>query len=319
MNWFPPARRTLPGLILAICLVVMATGCTPDAAPSAAGAKSFTELADEPLTKLAGVEIVRVTQLPRDSNADPVSLDGLNASVWSVEIALTMTETATIAESLSAARAELAFSKEWAVDDKWTARIDAGRETTRPEDDISPRRALSVEVFPLGDLPLTDVIEGALRISQAPGVSTVNVFRGRASTTSLDATSLALAYDNVSSEALFAVGGDYGTTDGRVQLTILRNQVSPVVIHAIIGQAAKYPTADLALVAPLDGPSAPSLFLNRVTATDAAAILSALTNPALASNLVPPFTIPIAIRSDAGDQSGFIGGVDPASSSLRLS
>lgn len=131
--------------------------------------------------------------------------------------------------------------------------------------------------------------------------------------TSPDAASLALAYDKVSSEPLFASGGDYGTTDGRVQLTVLPEQVSPAVIRAIIGQASTYPGADVALVAPLDGPSAPSLYFNRVTAADAAAILSALTDPALAANLVPPSTIPIAIRSDAGDEGGFVGGVDPAS------
>lgn len=131
--------------------------------------------------------------------------------------------------------------------------------------------------------------------------------------TSLDATLLQLAYANVSSEALFAAGGDYGTTDGRVQLTVLPDQVSPAVVRAIIEQAANFPMADVALVAPLDGPSAPSLFINGVSAADAAAIFSALSNSTLAAELVPPFTIPIAIRSGAGDQSGFVGGVDPAS------
>lgn len=317
MNWFLPARKSVPAFILAAGLGVIVMGCTtgaaPNASPGAADSSTFTELANKQLGGLAGVEDIGVFQSPRDLKVDPEGLDGLDASIWNVEIAVTMAETATPEETLSASRAALALSEEWAVDEKWTARIIAGRETTRPEDDISPRRALSFEVFPSGDLQLTNLVEGALRISQMPGVNTVSTFRGRTLMTSLDATLLQLAYANVSSEALFAAGGDYGTTDGRVQLTVLPDQVSPAVVRAIIEQAANFPMADVALVAPLDGPSAPSLFINGVSAADAAAIFSALSNSTLAAELVPPFTIPIAIRSGAGDQSGFVGGVDPAS------
>jgi len=298
--------------IVTVGLLVTLTGCASSGGSTAGGATSFDELAETQLEALAGVEDIQVSQYPRDPGADAAGLDGLDAALWSVEMTVTMTETATSEEAVAAADAELAFSEDSAVDGEWTARLDAGRQTTLPEDDVSARRAMSLQIFPAGDLPIADAIDGAVRISQSPGVETVSTFRDRASVNSIDAASLALAYDGVSSESLLASGGDYGTTDGRVQLAVIPEQVSPAVIRTIIGQAASYPAADVALVAPLEGTSAPSLFFNGVTAADAAAILSALTDPALAGELVSPFTIPIAIRSDAGDASGFVGGVDPA-------
>ena len=305
---------TLTGTSVCVLLVIglaALSGCITDSQPADEGGTSFVELAEEQFAGLAGVDDVAVSQSPRDPDADAAALDGLDAAVWNVGMTVTTAENATAGEVAAAAEAALAFSDESAVDNGWTARLDAGRETTLPTDDVAPRRAISIQVFPAGKLPLSDVVEGMLRMSQAPGVDTVSTFRDRASVTSVDALSLLVAFDSVSAEALLTQGGEYDTTDGRVQLTVLSDQVSPVVVRALITQAALYPEADFALVAPLDGPSAPSVFVNGVTDVDSAAILLALGDPALADEIIAPFVIPIAIRAGTGDQTGFVGDADP--------
>jgi hypothetical protein len=312
MNRLSSLKVKFRNLLVVGVMVTALTGCTSGATSAAGNAASFVELAEEHLDGLAGVEDIAVSQYPRDPNADPAALAGLDASLWGVELTVSMTETATAEQATAAAVAAADFSTDESVDGKWTARLLAGREMTVPEDDISSRRAVTIEIFPVSDFPLADVLDAALRISTSPGVDSVTTFRGRTAVTAPDAASLAVAYDSVSAESLLAAGGDYRTTDGLVQLTVLSEQVSPAVTRAIIAQAVSYPTAEIALVSPLDGPSAPSLFLNGVTVDDAAAILTALTDPALASELVAPFTIPIAIRTDTGDQGGFVGNVDPA-------
>ncbi|MFP7834627.1 hypothetical protein [Marisediminicola sp. LYQ134] len=312
MNRLANTKLKLRKLVAVVVMVAVLTGCTSGATPAAGDAASFVELAQERLGSLAGVEDITVSQYPRDPDADPTALNGLDATLWGVELTVSMAETATAEEVTAAAVAGASFSTDEAVDGKWTARLLAGPERTVPEDDTSSRRAVTLEVFPVSDLPLEDVVESALRISTSPGVDSVSTFQGRTAVTSPDAASLAVAYDGVSAESLLATGGDYRTVDGRVQLTVLSEQVSPAVTRAIIAQAASYPAADVALVAPLDGPSAPSLFFNRVAEGEATAILAALTDPALASELVAPFTIPIAIRANTGDQGGFVGNVDPA-------
>lgn len=85
MNWFSRSRVMVTSLIVMVGFVATLTGCTSGAAPTAGDATSFVELAEEQLEGLAGVDDVRVSQYPRDPDADPAELDGLDATLWSVE------------------------------------------------------------------------------------------------------------------------------------------------------------------------------------------------------------------------------------------
>jgi hypothetical protein len=298
-------------LAIAVTVTLALNSCAAASAPrptATTDATSLAEVAEEQLESLPGVETVLAGQSAIASEtADP-----WNPDLWSISIGVTMAAEATLDEVVAAAEATHDFSVQHSGEGRWSAQIYAGGPAETVIEDTTALSAVQFDVFPQVWQSPADAARASFEVKAIPGVNRVAITADWPYLQTAGAVQLGTTYPQVQQSELFSSGGSYSTADGRVRLIDLPHRVSDATITAIIGVAAAYPQAEIALEAPLEGEQWPQLYLNHVATNEAAVITEMLTWSPLAAERVDGYAIPFFMRVSAPDGqtdvSDLIGG-----------
>lgn len=310
--------------LAALTVTLVLGGCSAPAAREP-HTGSMAEGAKKQLGRLPGVDSVRASQQHLDGTEDipehdrtiGADVNRWDADLWKVDILVTMATTATADETALVAQDELAFSQKYAKKGEWQARL-AVSAAEQPQDaDLGQTDAIGLDVFPVTARSAVETVRDLFAIKSLPGVGSVDVFRGQATLTVVDAASLDAVYDAAQHSKAFAKGGSYWAEEGRLRIADLPGRLSDAAVHAVIDLAVRYPHADVAIETPLDGQRWPQLFLNHVSTAEGAEITATLTAPAMAAANTDTWILPFHMLESGpdgdSDVSGTLGNVTPLS------
>lgn len=291
---------------LVVTLSLTSCSAVPDPAATTA-VKNFAQLAEEQLGALTSVDSVDASQSPGDAGA---GADPRNADLWSVDITVVMTVGASVEQVAAAASEERSFSARYSGSGHWAAYLNAAGTAQPYAEDTTPMPVVGLQVFPKARNSTTEMARAAMSIATIAGINSIAVVGSWPYLNVLDAATIGAVYDQTHASTLFDDGGTYGTADGRVKIVDIPDRLDAAGIHAIIGVAAAYPTAAIALEASTSGQRYPVLFFDHVSDVEAAAIAATLSDNRLAAKTggyVVPFHIRGAGPTGTTDTSGTFG------------
>lgn len=315
-------RRLLAALALSVATALAATSCTlfgTEAGPPE-GVTTLAGWAEHELGPLPGVDRVEASQYSvsigaaesSDGTAEDAA-DLLDADLYSIDLDVVVDPQITADEIAAVALATFAFSEAHAGEGTWAARVTiAGPETPDADTDSVASEPLRVDVYPAAGDSVGETARAALEATTIASVASVMVV-GLPSIQVTDAADLGAALDAVERLAFWTQGGNVGTVDGRVRLADVPELITGAGLHAIIDAALAHPGAQFWLEAANVGPRYPELYIDGVTADEAASIAARFLDPAMASATASAYVLEFNIRvsgaEGAVDTYGTFGGV----------
>ena len=282
-------------------LVLIVTACSnqsgratssPDPSPTV---KSFAQEAHDALLHLDGVA--------------EVNADGPPSGQSSVEVV--MRGTATEVQTVAIAEATRRFAKDASHDEPVEATV-----TIRGPDmsavDSTSANAVQFEVFPKPWKSAAVAAGAVMAVRKIPGVTSIAITGVFPAVEVSDVTVMEYVLTRVRDVNLWKDGGTVRTAGGRVRITDLPGQLSQSTISAVIEQASRFSDGQFSIEAARTGPSAPALYVDRVTIDDShaieAAFLSVIVKDGDQKTYPVPFFIRAAGPSGSMDTSGLIPG-----------
>lgn len=289
------------------------------------GVTTFVQWAEHELGTLPGVDRVTGSQYDRvtgsqysGSTGSPAtgipetgSPDQLDADKYSIDLDVVVDPQITGDEIAAVATATFGFSEAHAGEGTWVARVTIAAPTASDPDSAAPE-PLRVDVYPGDGDSIAETARATLEASTIPSVASVMVV-GLPSIQVTDAADLGAALDAVERLPFWVEGGNIGTVDGRVRLADVPELVTGAGLHAIVDAALAHPGGQFWLEAANVGPRYPELYVDGVSADEAASIAARFLDPAMtsatASAYVLEFNIRVSGAEGAVDTYGTFGGV----------
>lgn len=299
-----PVLRALAATTV-VFVLAMLTACGTPGGGDGVPEVSLEELTRQTLGALPAVAALDVKQMPV-GGSQPT--DRSDPDLWTLDIAVEMSDDATPEQVASAADATRAFATAHVGSARWVAHLTVGAMRPVPDKDRTAPSPIQIQVYPATRGSAADDVRDALAVQSIPNVQHVAIAGEQPLVEVASAADLPVAIDQLRQLPLWSEGGILQADGGRIQLTDVPDRVTSAQIHAIIDAGAAYPRADFALQASGDSPE---LYVNRVTVKQARALTSSLTAPALAHSNGDGFVLEFNIRaSDANrtvDSHGTFG------------
>ena len=286
-------------LAVASTLIVLATlsACGSPGATAGAPRVSLEKLTRQTLGTLPGMASLEVEQTPID-DSDPT--DRSDPDLWTLDIAVEMSEDATPDQIASAADATQMFANDHVGSARWIAHLTVGAIHPVPGEDRTAPAAVQIEVYPATRRSAAGDVRDALAVKSIPNVQNVAIASKQILVQVASAADLSVAIDRLRPLPLWSDGGVLQVDEGRIQLTDVPDRVTFAQIHSIIAAGVAYPDADFALQS--SGQS-PELYVNHVTVKQARALTTSLTAPTLAHVGADGFVLEFDIRASNANQT----------------
>jgi len=290
--------------------VLAATSCTlsGDAQSTPDGVTSLARWAEYDLAALPGVVAVEAGQF---NETDDVAADMLDADLWGMDLEVVVDPLIDADDIAAVAEATREFSEAHAGTAAWAARVTIAPVTPTVDDSSAPDR-LRVDVYPDVVDSAAEAARDALEVTTIPSVATVTVM----SVPSIQVTTaadLGAALKAVERLPFWAEGGNLSTIDGRVRLADVPELITNAGLLAIADTARTHPGGQFWLEAANEGPRYPELYVDGVSADEAAAIAARFLDPAMSAATASAYVLEFNIRTVGPegpiDTSGTFGGV----------
>jgi hypothetical protein len=232
------------------------------------------------------------------AGSDPT--DRSDPDLWTLDVAVEMSQDATTDQIASAADTTRAFAEAHVGSARWVAHLTVGAMQPVPGEDRTAPSPVQIEVYPTTRRSAADDARDALAVHHIPRVESVAIAGGEPSVQVTSAADLSAAIDRLRQVPLWDQGGMLQTDDGRIQLTDVPRRVTRAQMHAIIDAGVRYQDADFALTS---SDESPGLYVNHLTVKQARALTSSLTAPALAYTGNDGFVLEFDIRASEADRT----------------
>jgi len=286
------------------------TSCTlpADAQSTPDGVTSLARWAEYDLAALPGVVAVEAGQY---NETDDVGADMLDADLWGMDLDVVVDPLIGADDIAAVAEATREFSEAHAGAAVWAARVTIAPATETVDDSSTPDR-LRVDVYPEVVGSAGEAARAALEVSAIPSVATVTVM-SVPSIQVTEAADLGAALEAVERLPFWAEGGNLSTVDGRVRLADVPELITNAGLLAIADAARAHPGGQFWLEAANEGARYPELYVDGVSADEAAAIAARFLDPAMTAATASAYVLEFNIRAvgaeGAIDTYGTFGGV----------
>jgi hypothetical protein len=303
-------RRTLAALTIAVGTVLAVASCAlpGDARSTPDGVTSLARWAEYDLAALPGVVAVEAGQF---NETEDVGADMLDADLWGMDLVVVVDPLIDADDIAAVAEATREFSEAHAGTAAWAARVTIAPVTASVDDSSAPDR-LRVDVYPDVVGSAAEAARDALEVTTIPSVASVTVM-SVPSIQVTEAADLGAALEAVERLPFWADGGNLSTVDGRVRLADVPELVTDAGLLAIIEAARAHPGGQFWLEAANVGPRYPELYVDGVSAEEAAAIAARFVDPAMVAATASAYVLEFNIRAvgaeGAIDTYGTFGGV----------
>jgi len=240
---------------------------------------------------------------------ESVGRGGQSSGLSSVETV--MSGSATEDQAVVIAETTRRFAKE-ALHDRPVEAIVTIRGPDLSASDSTSANAVQFEVFPKPWKSAAVAARAVMAIRKIPGVTSIAI---TGLFPEVEVGDLAVMEDvlkRVRSIELWKNGGAVRTTGGRVRITDLPGQLSQSTIDVVVDQASRFTDGQFWIEASRAGPSAPALYVDRVTVDESRAIETAFLSVIVKADDQKTYPVPFSIRSvgPSGtiDTSGLIPG-----------
>lgn len=267
-------RLRLTALLVAGCLSLVAcSGADEDD-----DEPTLQELADIAFAGQAALDRVEVDE-PMPNSPSSVSLE------------VVMDADASAEDASAAASIARAFSEKHVASRRWTSHVYVGE----------PPARIQVEVYPKVVTSAQDDVRAAYDLATSSEVTRVAIAGGTPNVTAPEVKTMIALVPALRRHRLWSTGGSVQAENGRLRIMDAPARVTEAQLIAIIEAARRYPAADFALEATATGERYPELFINRLTAEEAAAVTSAFTESELGSDNAEGYELDFTIRAFGAD------------------
>lgn len=229
--------------------------------------------------------------------ADQAALDratveeGGTSGSSSTSLEIVMDADASAEQAAAAAVVARTFSDEHAGTGRWISHLYVGE----------PPTTVQVEVYPAVIESAEEDVRAVFDLSETAGVNEVATAGGTPYVRATDIDSLTTLIPALRRSTLWSDGGSVQAEEGRLRIMDSPARVTQAQLMAIVDAARTYPAADFALEAAATGERYPELYINRLTAKQAAVITSTFTDAALRSDNAEGYELDFTMRAFGAD------------------